>query len=169
MPSIVGGRLGVLTMGLFSQIPGISLDYTKLQATIDAITGETVQRRAMHVILYDAVTGGPIATSPTGPAAIAQRTLGGGSITIDSTSTGKALSASDYLCQAVQVTSIRSDWTANTGTIGIGNTTTWYSAVGPMGGLAIEAPIGGVLNLKNVIIYGSVIGDQVKFLVLNSI
>ena len=156
-------------MGLFSQIPGISLDYTKLQSTIDTITGETVQRRAMHVILYDAATGGPIATSPTGPATIAQRTLGGGSITIDSTSTGKALSATDYLCQAVQITSIRSDWTANTGTIGIGNTTTWYAAINPMGAQTIDAPVGGVLNLKNVIIYGSVIGDQVKFLVFNSV
>ena len=103
------------------------------------------------------------------PTTIAQRTISGGSITIDSTSAGKALSASDFLCQAVQITSIRSDWTANTGTIGIGNLTTWYSSINPMGAQTIEAPIGGVLNLKNVFIYGSNVGDQVKFLVLNSI
>jgi len=124
---------------------------------------------------YGAIVGGVRVDSngqvvtQSGTATIAQRTLSGGSITIDSTSAGKALSASDFLCQAVQITSIRSDWTANTGTIGIGNLTTWYSALGPMGAQTIEAPSGGVLNLKNVIIYGSAIGDQVKFLVLNSI
>ena len=111
---------------------------------------------------------GQVVTAPP-PTTISQRTISGGSITIDSTSAGKALSASDFLCQAVQITSIRSDWTANTGTIGIGNLATWYSAMGPMGAQTIEAPSGGVLNLKNVIIYGSNLGDQVKFLVLNSI
>ena len=110
---------------------------------------------------------GQVVTQPAA-ATISQRTLSGGSLTIDSTSTGKAISTTDYLCQSVQIVSIRSDWTANTGTIGIGNTTTWYSALGPMGAQTIEAPSGGVLNLKNVIVYGSVIGDQVKFLVLNS-
>ena len=153
-------------MGLFSQIPGISLDYTKLAATIDTITGEPIQRRAMHVILYDAATGGPVAVG--GGSGVVQRTIVGGSLTIDSVSAGKPLSTIDYLCQAVQITSIRSDWTANTGTIGVGNITTWYSALGPMGAQTIEAPIGGVLNLKNVIIYGSSIGDQVKFLVFSS-
>ena len=149
-------------------------DYTKLAETIDALTGKPVQRRAQHVILFDAVTGGPIVLNANGTTApplttIAQRTLGGGSLTIDSTSAGKALSATDFLCQAVQITSIRADWTNNTGTIGIGNLNSWYSVLGPMGAQTIEAPSGGVLNLKNVIIYGSNIGDQVKFLVLNSI
>ena len=111
---------------------------------------------------------GQVAAQPA-PVTIAQRTIGGGSITIDSTSAGKPLSASDFLCQAVQITSIRSDWTANTGTIGVGNVTTWYSSINPMGAQTIEAPVGGVLNLKNVFIYGSNVGDQVKFLVLNSI
>lgn len=111
---------------------------------------------------------GQIVTQPPS-GTIAQRTLGGGSITIDSATVGKALSATDFLCQAVQITSIRSDWTNNAGTIGVGNLTTWYSAIGPLGAQMIEAPSGGVLNLKNVIIYGSAVGDQVKFLVLNSI
>ena len=155
-------------MGLFSQIPGINLDYTKLQSTIDPLTGETIQRRATHVIMYDAATGGPVSAAPAA-IPIVQRTLAGGSLTIDSLSVGKPLTPQDSLCQSVQITSIRSDWTANTGTIGVGNTTTWYSAINPMGAQTIEAPIGGVLNLKNVIIYGSVIGDQVKFLVFNSV
>jgi len=153
-------------MGLFSQIPEIGLDYTKLKDTVDTLTGETIRRRASHVILYDPATGGPaIATAGV----IAQRTITGGSLTIDSTSAGKPLSATDFLCQAVQITSIRSDWTANTGTIGVGDVTTWYSSINPMGAQTIEAPGGGVLNLKNVFIYGSVVGDQIKFLVLNSI
>lgn len=171
-------------MGLFSQIPGINLDYTKLQATIDPTTGETIQRRAMHVIMYDAATGNPIASTPSGstatvaptttttapiPVVVTQRVPAGGALTIDSVSLGKPLSAVDYLCQSVQITAVRADWTNNTGRIGIGDAAAWYSALSPMGVQSLEAPSGGVLNLKNVIIYGSVVGDQVKFLVLNSI
>ena len=172
-------------MGLFSQIPEINWDYTKLKETIDTLTGETIRRRAMHVILYDAATGNPIASIPGGstataaptttttttpmPVVVTQRVPAGGSLTIDSVSLGKPLSSVDYLCQSVQITSVRSDWTDNTGRIGIGDATAWYASLSPMGVQSIEAPIGGILNLKNVIIYGSVIGDQVKFLVLNSI
>ena len=156
-------------MGLFSQIPGINLDYTKLQSTIDPLTGETIQRRATHVIMYDAATGGPVSAAPAAIPAIVQRTLAGGSLTIINVGTGNPLTPQDYLCQSVQITSIRSDWTNNTGLIGIGDVTTWYSALNPMGMQTIDAPIGGVLNLKNVLIYGSAIGDQVKFLVFNSV
>jgi hypothetical protein len=153
-------------MGLFSQIPEIGLDYTKLKDTIDTLTGETIRRRASHVILYDAATGGPaIATAGV----IVQRTISGGTLTINSISVGQPLSATDYLCQSVQISSVRPDWTDNIGRIGVGDTNTWYSAIGPMGAQIIEAPIGGVLNLKNVIIYGSTVGDQIKFLVFNSV
>ena len=129
---------------------------------------------AHQIDKYGAIVGevridstGQVVTAPP-PTTIAQRTLGGGSLTIDSVSVGKALSATDFLCQAVQITSIRADWTNNTGTIGIGNLNNWYSAISPLGAQMVEAPIGGVLNLKNVFIYGSTVGDQVKFLILNS-
>ena len=129
---------------------------------------------AHQIDKYGAIVGevridstGQVVTAPP-PTTIAQRTLGGGSLTIDSVSVGKALSTTDFLCQAVQITSIRADWTKNTGTIGIGNLDSWYSAISPSGAQMVEAPIGGVLNLKNVFIYGSTVGDQVKFLILNS-
>ena len=115
------------------------------------------------------VDGSGQVVSQSGFATIAQRTITGGSLTIDSVSAGKPLSTTDYLCQAIQITSIRSNWTDNIGRIGIGDATNWYSAISPMGAQILDAPVGGVLNLKNVIIYGSVIGDQVKFLVFNSV
>lgn len=104
-----------------------------------------------------------------GVTTIAQRTITGGSLTIVNVSVGSPLSAIDYLCQSVQITAVRSDWTDNKGRIGIGDLSTWYSAISPMGAQTIDAPTGGVLNLKNVIIYGSSIGDQIKFLVFNSV
>jgi len=124
---------------------------------------------------YGAIVGGVRVdangqvVTQSGTATIAQRTITGGYLTIDSVSAGKPLSSTDYLCQSVQITSIRSDWTGNTGLIGVGDTTTWYTAFRPMGAQILDAPAGGVLNLKSVIVYGSVIGDQVKFLVFNSV
>ena len=115
------------------------------------------------------VDGNGQVVTQAGTATIAQRTITGGSLTIDSVSAGKPLSATDYLCQSVQIVSIRASWADNTGRIGIGDATTWYSAINPMGVQILDAPTGGVLNLKSVIIYGSVIGDQVKFLVFNSV
>jgi hypothetical protein len=123
---------------------------------------------------YGAIVGsirvnalGQILDSSNSPT-IAQRSISGGFIAISDVA-AKSLKSDNYFCQSVQITSVRRDWTDNIGRIGIGDASTWYSALDPMGMQLIEAPLGGVLNLKEVFIYGNAIGDQVHFLILNII
>jgi hypothetical protein len=123
---------------------------------------------------YGAIVGelrienGQIITPPPEPT-IAQRHISGGFKAITATNTAIPLSDNNALCQSVQIIAVRSDWSDNVGRIGIGDVSGWYSALDPMGMQLIEAPPGGVLNLKNVFIYGNTVGDQVRFLVLNTI
>lgn len=111
-------------------------------------------------------TGAIVVPTPT--PTIAQRTISGGFIVINPAQ-GTPIKTSDYLCQAVQITSIRSDWTDNLGRVGIGDSIDWYAAFDAIGTQLIEAPSGGVLNLKNVFIYGNTAGDQIRYFVLNTI
>ena len=177
-------------MGLFSQIPGISLDYTKLQATIDSTTGETVQRRAMHVILYDA-SGNPAATSGGSGGGGGG---GGGLTATDSaqlalintklidvfspgisaldlpaqaslTTTARALMAAGQTCRSMQIQSIRPDGTANTGQIAIGTSTrqTLYLAPGEVWG--DSAPLGKLLDLSQIFVRSISAGDCITLVV----
>ena len=173
-------------MGLFSQIPGISLDYTKIQATIDAITGETIQRRAMHVILYDAATGGPVATTGGSggggltPSDSAQLALintklidvfPAGSSTLDLpvqaalTTTARALMGAGTTCRSLQIQSIRPDGTANVGQIAIGTATrqTMYLAPGEVWG--DSAPLGKLLDLSQIFVRSLTAGDFITLVV----
>jgi hypothetical protein len=146
-----------------------TLDYTKLKDIVDSATGLVTRRRAQHVILFDPATSTPVTSLGATIPAIAQRHISGGFKTITATNTATPLSANDFLCQSVQITAIRLGWSDNTGRVGIGDSNGWYSALDPMGVQLIEAPPGGVLNLKDVFIYGNSIGDQVRFLALNTI
>ena len=172
-------------MGLFSQIPGISLDYTKIQATIDALTGETIQRRAMHVIMYDAATGGPVAVGGGGGGGLtatdsAQLALintklidvfSPGTSTLDLptqaalTTTARALMGTGNLCRSMQIQSIRPDGTANTGQIAIGTSTrqTMYLAPGEVWG--DSAPLGKYLDLSQIFIRSLTAGDCITLVV----
>lgn len=166
-------------MGLFSQIPGINLDYTKLQATIDAITGETVQRRATHVIMYDAATGGPIAFGGT-PADSPQLTtinnklidiFPSGTSTLDLpaqaslTTTARALMAAGQTCRSMQIQSIRPDGTANTGQIAIGTSTRQTIYVAPGDFWGDSAPLGKLLDLSQIFVRSLSAGDCITLVV----
>ncbi|MGL5062263.1 MAG: hypothetical protein ACRC62_19990 [Microcoleus sp.] len=114
------------------------------------------------------IDGNGAVIPPSDPPTLAQRSTPGGVVAIDPTK-GTPLKTEDYLCQAVQITAVRSDWTDNLGRVGVGDVDGWYAAFDAMGTQLIEAPIGGVLNLKNVYVYGNTLGDQVHFLVFNTI
>jgi len=174
-------------MGLFSQIPGISLDYTKIQATIDALTGETIQRRAMHVILYDAVTGGPVAVGGGGSGGggltatdSAQLALintklidvfSPGTSTLDLptqsalTTTARALMGNGTICRSMQIQAIKPDGTPNTGQIAIGTSTrqTLYLAPGEVWG--DSAPLGKYLDLSQIFVRSLTAGDCITLVV----
>ena len=181
MPSIVGGRLGVLTMGLFSQIPEINWDYTKLKETIDTITGETVRRRAQHVILYDAATGNPTAAGGGGTAGDSAMLISinnklidvfpPGTSTLDLpvqaslTTTARALMGAGTTCRSLQIQSIKPDGTANTGQIAIGTSTrqTVYLSPGEVWG--DSAPLGKLLDLSQIFVRSLTAGDCITLVV----
>lgn len=104
---------------------------------------------------------------PSNPPTISQRSIGGGVATIDNT--GKAqLKDSAFLCQGVQIQSIREDFSDNQNRIGIGDSSNWFASIEPHQYQLIDAPANGVLDLSKIYIYG-VQGDQVKYLFMNSI
>ena len=169
-------------MGLFSQIPGIDWDYTRLKETIDSLTGATVNRRAQHVILFDAATGGPIvlnANGTTTPSEDPQLTsinnkliavFPSGTSTLDLpvqaalTTTARALMTSG-LCQSIQIQAIKPDGTPNTGQIAIGTATrqTIYLAPGEVWG--DSTPLGKVLDLSQIFVRSLTAGDCITLAV----
>jgi hypothetical protein len=105
--------------------------------------------------------------SPSNPPAISQRSIGGGTATIGAN--GKAqLKESAFLCQGVQIQSIREDFSDNQNRIGVGDSSNWFSSIEPHQYQLIDAPTNGVLDLSKIYVYG-VEGDQVKYFFMNSI
>ena len=154
-------------MGLFSQIPGISLDYTKIQATIDALTGETIQRRAMHVILYDAATGGPVASSSGGGGGTTTPTPSTLDLPTQSalTTTARALMPVGTMCLSFEIQSIRPDGTFNTGLIAIGTATRQTLYISPGDAWNDPALFGKVTDLSQVFVRALTAGDCITLVV----
>ena len=169
-------------MGLFSQIPEINWDYTKLKETIDTLTGETIRRRAQHVILFDASTGGPIvlnANGTTAPAENPQLTsinnklidvFPAGTSTLDLpiqsalTTTARALMASGF-CQSLQIQAIKPDGTPNTGLIAIGTSARQTIYVAPGDFWNDSTPLGKVLDLSQIFVRALTAGDCLTLVV----
>ena len=171
-------------MGLFSQIPEINWDYTKLKETIDTLTGETIRRRAQHVILYDAATGNPAATGGGGGTVGDSAMLTSinnklidvfppGTSTLDLpiqaalTTTARALMPAGQTCRSLQIQSIKPDGTPNTGQIAIGTSTrqTIYLAPGEVWG--DSTPLGKVLDLSQIFVRALTAGDCITLVVRN--
>ena len=162
-------------MGLFSQISGISLDYTKLKETIDAITGELIQRRASHVILFDSATGAPAAPADSSQMAAVNNKLidvfPSGVSAIDVpvqaalATTARALMTAGNTCRSMQIQSIRPDGTPNVGMIAVGTSTrqTVYLSPGDVWG--DSAPLGKVLDLSQIYVRSLTAGDFITLVV----
>ena len=162
-------------MGLFSQIPGIDWDYTKLKETIDTLTGEIIRRRAQHVILFDSTTGSPAAPAESAQMAAVNAKLidvfpaGVSSIDVpvqaSLTTTARALMGSGQTCRSMQIQSIRPDGTANVGMIAVGTSTrqTVYLSPGDVWG--DSAPLGKVLDLSQIFVRSLTAGDFITLVV----
>jgi hypothetical protein len=171
-------------MGLFSKIPGIDWDYTRLKDAIDALTGETIRRRAQHVIVFDPITGEPIAFTSNGPGGLTATDPAVGNIsnrlaeifpigvsnfdTIELpalTTTKISLSTESLLCRSIQVQSIRPNGTDNTARIAIGDSAaqTFYLSPGDVWG--DSAPMGQTLDLSQIYVRALTAGDCISLLV----
>ena len=153
-------------MGLFSQIPGIDWDYTKLKETIDTFTGETVRRRAQHVILMDAVTGGPAATGggSTGDSSLLTSTFDLPA-QVALTTTARALMPAGQTCRSLQIQAIKPDGTPNTGLIAIGTTTRQTIYVAPGDFWNDSTPLGKLLDLSQIFVRALTAGDCITLVV----
>lgn len=177
MPSIVDGGV----MGLFSKIPGIDWDYTRLKDVIDALTGETIRRRAQHVILFDPATGEPIVlngngtVSPANPQQLTtiadklESIFPSGISSFDIlpqtplTATARALTSDQTLCRSVQIFSVRPDGSDNIDRIGIGDSDLQIIYIEPgLGAWERSAPIGKMLDLSQIYVRAIVPGDCIS-------
>lgn len=167
-------------MSIFGKIPEINWDYTKLKETIDTLTGETIRRRAQHVILMDAVTGGPAASGgggSTGDSAMLTSinnklidVFPAGTSTFDLpiqaalTTTARALMTSGT-CRSIQIQAIKPDGTPNTGQVAIGTATlqTIYLAPGEVWG--DSTPLGKLLDLSQIFVRSLTAGDCITLVV----
>jgi hypothetical protein len=171
-------------MGLFSKIPGIDWDYTRLKDAIDALTGETIRRRAQHVILFDAATGEPIVLNGNGtvsPADPQQLTTIADKLEtifpsgvsnfdiipqLPLTASARALMDVPTLCRTVQILSVRPDGSDNEGRIGIGDSDLQNIYIEPgLGGWGDSAPIGQKLDLSQIFVRAIVPGDCISLAV----
>lgn len=177
MPSIVDGGV----MGLFNID---TWDYTKLRETIDTITGAIVRRRAQHVIVFDPITGEPIAFTSNGSGGLTAADPAVGNIsnrlaevfpigvsnfdTIEQaplTTTARALSPTSSLCRSIQVQAIKPNGTDNTARIAIGDSAaqTFYLSPGDVWG--DSAPMGQTLDLSQIYVRALTDGDCISLLV----
>lgn len=168
-------------MGLFNID---TWDYTKLRETIDAITGSIVRRRAQHVIVFDPITGDPIAFTSNGSGGLTAADPAVGNIsnrltevfpigvsnfdTIEQaplTTTARALSPASSLCRSIQVQSIRPNGTDNTARIAIGDSVaqTFYLSPGDVWG--DSSPMGQTLDLSQIYVRALTAGDCISLLV----
>ena len=171
-------------MGLFSKIPGFDWDYTKLKETIDTLTGETVRRRAQHVILFDPATGEPIAlnsngtVSPANPQQLTtiadklEEIFPSGVSNFDIipqaplTTTARPLISVQTFCRSVQILSVRPDGSDNQGRIGIGDSGLQIIYIEPgLGGWGDSAPLGQMLDLSQIYVRAIVPGDCISLAV----
>lgn len=174
MPSIVDGGV----MGLFNID---TWDYTKLRETIDSITGAIVRRRAQHVIVFDPITGEPIAFTSNGSGGLTAADPAVGNIsnrladifpigvsnfdTIEQTpltTTARPLSPSPSLCRSYQIQAIKADGIYNNSPIAIGDQSLQTSYIEPGLFWGDSAPMGQMLDLNQIYVRATTTGDSIS-------
>ena len=167
-------------MGLFNLD---TWDYTKLKEIVDSF-GVVVRRRAQHVIVFDPITGEPIAFTSNGSGGLTAGDPAVGNIsnrlaevfpigvsnfdTVELTpltTVARPLSITSQLYRSIQIQSIRPNGTDNVARIAIGDSAaqTFYLSPGDVWG--DSAPMGQTLDLSQIYVRALTTGDCISLLV----